>query len=96
MGRIALIAEEMGRPQDARMVAARLAEASQVCVRERVPYPTTCTFGSERVHSYARKAGGWGDARENTEYGLSTRRSSWVSKVFGTYIAETYIVVVLG
>ena len=30
MGRIALIAEEMGRPDDARMVAARLAEASQV------------------------------------------------------------------
>lgn len=30
MGRIALIAEEMGRPEDARMVAARLAEASQV------------------------------------------------------------------
>eukprot|EP00903_Cladosiphon_okamuranus_P009961 g9449.t1 len=30
MGRIALIAEEMGRPEDARMVASRLAEASQV------------------------------------------------------------------
>lgn len=30
MGRIALIADEMGRPDDARMVAARLAEASQV------------------------------------------------------------------
>lgn len=30
MGRIALIAEEMGRLEDARMVAARLAEASQV------------------------------------------------------------------
>lgn len=29
MGRIALIAEEMGRPDDARMVASRLAEASQ-------------------------------------------------------------------
>lgn len=30
MGRIALIAEEMGRHDDARKVAARLAEASQV------------------------------------------------------------------
>lgn len=30
MGRIALIAEEMGRHEDAKMVAGRLAEASQV------------------------------------------------------------------
>lgn len=30
MGRIALIAEEMGRHEDAQRVAARLAEASQV------------------------------------------------------------------
>lgn len=33
MGRVALIAEEMGRHDDARRVAARLAEASQVGAR---------------------------------------------------------------
>ena len=58
MGRIALIAEEMGRPEDARMVAARLAEASQVRTRT-APHIVPCSWLGKLLFASSDEQKAW-------------------------------------
>lgn len=58
MGRIALIAEEMGRPEDARMVAARLAEASQVRARA-APHIVPCSWLGKLLFASSDEQKAW-------------------------------------